>query len=335
MKPTNLRHILLTGILSLICLSHTGCSQRKASDKAADSADFVESMDTATPLDTIQEPEPEEYTDLPDENAQIAYMRASGFWDKYSEGILPQMAHDQPDYCERLLNNPHDRFIIVDKGRMKVYLYDRYGRMEKKYGMACAKNFGTKHKKGDSRTPEGFFSVEGRYDSTDGLFTDDDGVTSPKKGQFGPRFIRLLTPGTRSIGIHGTCAPWSIGGRSSHGCIRITNENIMELVELVEPGMPVIVSPGSRDIRANAREGYSIPTVSPEPGMSRIVVKNLPPKDEPESGEDASAGTGIVSADSVVGHGDGAGETVPDRESAARPDTVSESDPDTLPGVFQ
>ena len=42
-------------------------------------------------------------------------------------------------------------------------------------------NFGTKHEKGDSRTPEGLFSVEGIYDSTDWLFTDDDGVTSKKK----------------------------------------------------------------------------------------------------------------------------------------------------------
>ena len=68
--------------------------------------------------------------------------------------------------------------------------------------MACAKNYGTKHKKADSRTPEGFFEVEGIYNSTDWLYTDDDGVTSKKKGQFGPRFIRLKIPVTSQIGIH-------------------------------------------------------------------------------------------------------------------------------------
>ena len=128
--------------------------------------------------------------------------------------------------------------------------------------MACAKNYGSKHQKADSRTPEGFFSAQGVYDSTDWLFTDDNGVTSKKRGQFGPRFIRLRTPVTSQIGIHGTCAPWSIGARCSHGCIRITNEQIMELVEYVEVGMPIIVSPGLKDTKVNMAEGYDIPWIS-------------------------------------------------------------------------
>ena len=91
--------------------------------------------------------------------------------------------------------------------------------------------------------------------SEDWLFTDDDGYTSPKKGQFGPKFIRIRIPVTSQIGIHGTSAPWSIGGRSSHGCIRIKNENILELAELVEPGMPVIIVPGKKDMKVNLEEG--------------------------------------------------------------------------------
>lgn len=178
---------------------------------------------------------------------------------KYAVGIMPVIAREVPQYAEKLIGNQYDRFIIVDKAAMEVQLYDKYGRLEKDYGMACAKNYGTKHKKADSRTPEGFFSVEGRYDSTEWLFTDDNGVQSKVKGQFGPRFIRLKIPNTSQIGIHGTCAPWSIGHRTSHGCIRILNENILELVELVEPGMPVIVLPGKRDRAVNRQEGYDIP----------------------------------------------------------------------------
>lgn len=198
-------------------------------------------------------------------SALISHMKESGHWEEYSEGMLPKMAEHSPRYVKSLLENTYSGFIVVDKGRMKVILFDRFGRTLKTYGMACAKAFGTKHEKGDSRTPEGFFRAEGIYDSTDWLFTDDDGKTSKKKGQFGPRFIRLRIPGTSQIGIHGTCAPWSIGGRSSHGCIRLTNENILELVELVEIGMPVIVIPGKRDMVVNQEEGYEsvwIPTLN-------------------------------------------------------------------------
>ncbi len=180
--------------------------------------------------------------------------------DKYADGILPVIVEHTPKYAEKLFKEleKYSKFIVVDKASMRVILYDSYGMVVKAYDMACAKNFGTKHKKADSRTPEGFFSVEGIYDSTDWLFTDDNGHTSKKKGQFGPRFIRIKNPATSQIGIHGTCAPWSIGSRASHGCIRITNEQILELVKLVEPGMPVIVLPGKRDRAVNREEGYDI-----------------------------------------------------------------------------
>lgn len=187
--------------------------------------------------------------------------------DRYTVGIFPRMAKDNPKYLAKLLDNCENGFIIVDKGRMKVVLYDSYGKEIKEYGMACSKKFGTKHEKGDNRTPEGFFSVEGIYNSTDWLYTDDNGVTSKKKGQFGPRFIRLRIPGTSAIGIHGTCAPWSIGGRVSHGCIRLTNENILDLVERVKPGMPVIVVPGKKDMATNKSEGYNIPWVASTPNQ--------------------------------------------------------------------
>lgn len=208
----------------------------------------------------IEEPQPE--LEFANAASARAYMRHSADSDKYAAGILPQMADESLDYTTKLLNSKYDSFIIVDKGRMKVVLYDRYGREKKTYGMACAVNYGTKHKRSDMRTPEGFFSVKRIQDSTDWLYTDDNGVTSPKKGQYGPRFIRLDTPVTGSIGIHGTCAPWSIGGRRSHGCIRIKNEDILELAELVEPGMPVIVSPGKRDMAVNREEGVKVEHVS-------------------------------------------------------------------------
>lgn len=207
----------------------------------------------------------------PTAESQIHKMKSSNHWEKYEKGILPQMTEDAPEYCEKILQAEGKRFIIVDKAKMKLFLYDPYGNIEKSYGIACAKNYGTKHKKGDSRTTEGIFSVKGVFDSREWLFTDDNGYTSPKKGQFGPRFIRLTIP---YIGIHGTGSPGSIGKRCSHGCIRVTNDNIMELVNYVEEGMPVIISPGPRDMAVNQREGVSVLSVSTEPGSPKAVAGN-------------------------------------------------------------
>lgn len=186
------------------------------------------------------------------------YIRNSPDAAKYRQGIIPKIAGQNLKYAQKLINNTHPGFIIVDKGEMTVTLYNRFGQIDKEYKMGCAKRFGTKHKKADSRTPEGFFEAEGIYDSTDWLFTDDFGNQSKIKGQFGPRFIRIRCPKTSQIGIHGTAAPWSIGGRVSHGCIRITNENILELVKYVEPGMPIIVNPGPRDNAVNIHEGANV-----------------------------------------------------------------------------
>ena len=202
----------------------------------------------------------------------IDFMMRSENSEEYARGILPQMAKEELSYVEKLINNDHDGFIVVDKSRMKVIKFNRFGVEEESFGMACAKNYGTKHTKGDSRTPEGFFSVKQIQNSTDWHYVDDNGVVSEKTGEFGPRFIRLSIPGITSIGIHGTAAPWSIGGRRSHGCIRLTNENIMHLVDIVEPGMPVIITPGEKDMAVNKREGYNIPSISTLPAQSNLAM---------------------------------------------------------------
>lgn len=184
----------------------------------------------------------------------IRYMNDSKDAQLYSQGILPQMAIDSVEYCQKLLNSEYDYFIIVDKQDMRVKLYDRYGRLKKSYKCACGKNYGNKRKKGDCRTPEGFFQAGSVKNSANWHYTDENGKRSEKPGQYGPRFIRIVTPGYSSTGIHGTDAPWSIGARRSHGCIRIKNENILELANFVTKGMPIIVLPSEKDKEVNERE---------------------------------------------------------------------------------
>ncbi len=216
-----------------------------------------------TQNDTLPELKP--YYSFSSPAGAIEFMMNSENSEEYAHGILPQMANEELSYVEKLINSDHDGFIVVDKSRMKVIKFNRFGVEEESFGMACAKNYGTKHATGDSRTPEGFFSVKQIQNSTDWHYVDDNGVVSEKAGDFGPRFVRLSIPGITCIGIHGTSAPWSIGGRRSHGCIRLTNENIMKFVEMVEPGMPVIITPGKKDMAVNKSEGYDIPSISTLP----------------------------------------------------------------------
>lgn len=274
--------------LSVAGLLLAGCTQKEQTENSDTSAavgavvaqpDDFDSTKLEEKEKEAEEPLPPRYTaNTP--NEAIDLMNSLPGAEYYRQGILPRMSQENLDYAMRLLNNGQNGFIIVDKETMKVALYDKYGRERLKFGIACGRNYGNKHSKGDSRTPEGFFSVEGVYDSTDWLFTDDNGRTSKVKGQFGPRFIRLRIPTTSQIGIHGTRAPGSIGRRCSHGCIRVTNDHIMELVKYVTPGMPVIVSPSRKDDQVNRREGMEVPWVSVTPGADTKFDKQ--PEPEPK-----------------------------------------------------
>lgn len=196
----------------------------------------------------------------------IEYMKTSGYWAEYSQGIIPDLVNQHLPYAQRLINNTFEHFIIVDKNSMMVVLYDKYGRRVLNYKMACGRNYGHKRGKADCRTPEGYFLCQGKYDSTDWLYTNDWGVTSPVRGQFGPRFIRVCP----QIGIHGTGARYSIGRRCSHGCIRIQNENILELYKYAKVGMPIIVNPGPNDINANKKNGVKMPAII----LPDIIIEN-------------------------------------------------------------
>lgn len=260
--PYLMRLISLYIFEMLLVAAFMSCSGKDVASPEEDTTvPFV--ADTVMPDTVVVQPKPTYATTY----EQLSHMRSSGHWDKYSSGILPQMASEVPKYCRQILESEGKRFIVVDKGRMRLFLYDPYGNIMKSYGIACAKNYGSRHKAWDSRTTEGCFNVVRVENSTEWLFTDENGHQSQTKGQYGPRFIRLSTP---AIGIHGTSNPASIGKRVSHGCIRVTNENILDLVQYVEPGMTVIVSPGPRDMAVNESEGYHIPAVTVEPGGSRV-----------------------------------------------------------------
>jgi L,D-transpeptidase ErfK/SrfK len=59
----------------------------------------------------------------------------------------------------------------------------------------------------------------------------------------GQRWLGFWSDGTNSIGFHGTPQESSIGQAISHGCVRLRNQDVVELYEKVALGTPVYVVP--------------------------------------------------------------------------------------------
>lgn len=133
-------------------------------------------------------------------------------------------------------------FIVISKQDLTLALVDSTGNAIVSYGVACARNYGNKEKRGDHRTPEGTFKISQLLNSK-GLTHDFGDGKGPVRDAYGPWFLRLDVPGYIDIGIHGTHLPESIGTRATEGCIRLRNEDITDLKGRVKLGTPVIILP--------------------------------------------------------------------------------------------
>ena len=60
-------------------------------------------------------------------------------------------------------------------------------------------------------------------------------------GPANPLGARALYLGSTLYRIHGTNQPWTIGGAVSSGCIRMRNEDVVDLYERVDIGTKVVV----------------------------------------------------------------------------------------------
>lgn len=133
-------------------------------------------------------------------------------------------------------------FIVIDKQGFKLTLADAQGQPIREYGISCAVNYGPKKVRGDHKTPEGTFKINQLLNAK-GLSHDFKDGKGPVKDAYGPWFLRLDVPGFWDIGIHGTPFPESIGTRATEGCIRLRNEDILDLKQRVKVGTVVIILP--------------------------------------------------------------------------------------------
>lgn len=140
--------------------------------------------------------------------------------------------------------------IVISKETMTLTVFGHNGGRIAEYPVAMGKNLGNKKKAGDHKTPEGTFEVQQIQNASYWTHDFRDGK-GEIKGAYGSHFIRLLTPPHKGIGIHGTHDPASIGTRATEGCIRLRNEDLLELVKLVYVGLPVTILTSEKDTEAD------------------------------------------------------------------------------------
>jgi lipoprotein-anchoring transpeptidase ErfK/SrfK len=93
-------------------------------------------------------------------------------------------------------------------------------------------------------TPKGLFHVNQMLQNPTWIqpFTDELIPPDDPRNPLGGYWIGFWTDGRNSIGFHGTSDPKSVGSAISHGCLRMHNQDIQELFQIVQPNTLVKVT---------------------------------------------------------------------------------------------
>jgi len=150
-----------------------------------------------------------------------------------------------------------DQVILVRIGENKVYLYED-GEIQRSWTVATGLP--------EYATPTGIYEVtELRYmptwvnPSPDTWGADMPAEIPPGPGN--PLGVRAINWSAPAIRFHGTSATYSLGYNASHGCVRMSNDDVIELYDLVKVGTPIVstvVAP-LRPLYASAPDPILVP----------------------------------------------------------------------------
>jgi lipoprotein-anchoring transpeptidase ErfK/SrfK len=143
---------------------------------------------------------------------------------------------------EYFRNRNRIQTVLVDKHRLVMKIINFSGDTIETYPVAVGTNLGDKEKVGDLKTPEGTFGVVTIEDASAWKYDFEDDGKGPVDGAYGPWFVRLKVTNHKGIGIHGTHDNTTIGKRVSHGCIRMKNEDLQEIVPRIREETNVIIT---------------------------------------------------------------------------------------------
>jgi len=91
----------------------------------------------------------------------------------------------------------------------------------------------------DNNTPVGKFKITTRFKDPVWFFEGREIASGDPANALGPRWLGLGKP---QYGIHGTIHPGLIGQSVSHGCVRMLNDDVIELYNVVPVGTKVTIT---------------------------------------------------------------------------------------------
>ena len=138
-------------------------------------------------------------------------------------------------------------YVLVKKRQRKLFLYAE-DQLVKSYKIALGKQpLGQKLKEGDSRTPEGLYTLDWRNPNS--KFYRSIHVSYPNVVQSRSAKEAGVNPGG-AIMIHGQPNDWSERIKLTfsyqdwtEGCIALENQDMIEVWDLVRDGTPIKIDP--------------------------------------------------------------------------------------------
>lgn len=144
--------------------------------------------------------------------------------------------------------------IEIDKDELTLRAYDANDRMLAFYPVTISD---TNSPSGELEITAVAFNPTYNYDAANlPSFNDDSGRRfTIQPGPNNPVGVVWIALNRRGYGIHGTPEPSLISKTSSHGCVRLTNWDALELARAVQPGVPVHFRRGGAEARRSSSRG--------------------------------------------------------------------------------
>lgn len=125
--------------------------------------------------------------------------------------------------------------LVVDLSDRRVYVYEEE-QVKTSFRIAVGR--------AGWETPTGRYEVISMVEHPTWQHPFTGEIVPPGNGNpLGVRWIGFWTDGKNTIGFHGTPNEETIGRAASHGCIRMYNDDVVALFEMVQVGTPVHVVP--------------------------------------------------------------------------------------------